>query len=111
MKTNIGKFSMITLGLVATGMLAAGAYDLWARLSDSYLGHGMFQTRGMMIYGSNPWGLWLAIGALLLIVIGVISMLKNEPTKNTQGVVKCTKCGENLTDHEWEFCPFCGDTA
>lgn len=109
MKTNISKISMITLGLIAVGALIAGAFGYWAWRTTSYFSHGMFQSHNMVYNGTNPWGILLAVGAVLLIGIGAISMIKNTTDQKDRDIPSCTKCGEELLNPDWEFCPSCGE--
>ena len=109
MKTNIGKITMITFGLIAIGLLIAGVFGFWALGNTSYFSHGMFQGHSMMYYGTNPWGIILAIGVVLLIGIGAISMIKTTSNQNSKEIPSCAKCGEDLLNLDGEFCPSCGE--
>jgi hypothetical protein len=109
MNTKIGKITMATFGLISIGLLIAGGLGLWAWRTTSYFSHGMFQGHSMMYYGTNPWGILLAVGVILLIGIGVISLIKNTTDQNSRDIPLCTKCGEELLNSDWEFCPSCGE--
>ncbi len=109
MKTNIGKISMITFGLISIGLLIAGAFGLWIWRNSSYFSHGINHNHSMLYSGANPWGIILGIGIFLLIGIGAISMIKTTADQNNREIPLCTKCGEELLNPDWEFCPSCGE--
>lgn len=111
MKPNIGKISTITFGLISIGLLITGAFSLLTWRNAGFLSHGMSQNHSMMYYGINPWGILIAIGVVLLMVIGAISMIKNTADQNAREIPLCSKCGEELVNPEWEFCPLCGEPS
>ncbi|OGO61973.1 MAG: hypothetical protein A2029_02350 [Chloroflexi bacterium RBG_19FT_COMBO_47_9] len=111
MKTNIGKISMITFGIISSGLLIIGAFGLLIWRNAGLLPHGMYQSHSIMYNGTNPWGILIAIGVVLLIVIGAISLIKNTSDQNTSEIPLCSMCAEELVNPDWEFCPFCGAPA
>ena len=111
MKTNIGKISLITFGLISIGLLITGAIGLAIWRNAGFFPHGMHQNHSMLYYGTNPWGILIAIGVVLLIVLGAISMIKNTADQNAKEIPLCSKCGEELVNPDWEFCPFCGEPS
>jgi len=111
MKTNIGKISMITLGFISVGLVITSAVGLWVWRSASVFSHGMHQNFSVMYSGTSPWGILLAIGVILLVAIGAISMIKDSADQITREIPLCAKCGEELVNPDWEFCPACGEPA
>jgi len=52
----------------------------------------------------------LAIGIVLLMVIGAVSMIKKSDQSNSV-IPACAKRAEKSMNPDWELCPLCGAPA
>ena len=109
MKTNFAKLTQITVGIISIGILLTGAISLWIWGNTNYFSHRMFQNNSMMYAGSSLWGTFLIGGIVLLIGAGVIALLNKTAQIKSIDTPLCLKCGEELTNPDWDFCPLCGD--
>jgi hypothetical protein len=62
-----------------------------------------------MYFGPSLWGIFLITIVFIMILIGLFSLIKNKTDQNTKEIPECSKCGEELLNPHWEFCPSCGE--
>jgi hypothetical protein len=108
MKTKLKRISKTTIGLISTSLFTVGVFALWEWRNISNYAHEMVQVHPMMTYGSNLWGLFLAIGVVLLVGFSTLSMIGKAENQKINTTLSCSKCSEDLLNTEWEFCPTCG---
>jgi hypothetical protein len=108
MQTN-NKRSIMTIGLISFGIIIISMFGFWIWENTRYFSHNMFQNHNSMYFGSSLWGIFLIIIVFIMILIGLFSMIKNKTEQNTNEIPECSKCGEELLNPLWEFCPSCGE--
>ena len=127
MKNKLGWILAIIFGIVL--VLALPLVILFGR-TTRLTRFGMMYDRGMMDWGyssMHPFGWggmllgWLiAVGVLILIILGIIALIKSLTQSNKPEIHSlpqtppppapvrtCTSCGK-LAEPDWNTCPYCG---